>query len=537
MTPFTLVLRVTAVLLLTLAAAALARRRSAALRHWILAAGIGCALAVPALALLLPSWGVIGAAVPPSSTPEVTEAFLLPQATAPTAAPVQPAAGFAVTDMLVRIWFAGTALGVISLLAGLGRLSRITRGGRVVEGEWQTQAADLAQAMGLRATVAFRETSQPGVLVTWRARRPVVLLPEGAASWPADRIRIVAAHELAHVRRGDWPVQLAGEILRVLYWFHPLAWLACRQLREESEYACDDAVLALGIARTEYATELVELARAFNRPASGWLPASAIARSSTLQRRIRAMLTVNLDRRPLSRFTRQCGVGLMLLATVPIAAVGRQSSATVSGTVTDPSGRAVAGVAVTLANASGDLAVEIKTNQDGAFSVPVTAGTYQLQARHPGFAVHGEQLTLADGAHVQRSLGLRLGTIRESVTVAGGGSTIDSQPPRRAQQPAPRECTPSGAGGRIVPPLKVTDVHPIYPPDPILGAAPVVVPLEARIDVNGTVQDAQVTGTVPEALASSALTAVRQWEFTPALLNCEPVPVAMLVNVTFQPRP
>jgi beta-lactamase regulating signal transducer with metallopeptidase domain len=535
MTLFTLVLRVTAVLVLTLAAAALARRRSAALRHWILAAGIGCALAMPALALILPSWGVIAAAAPPSYAPEVRETFVLPEAAAPAAGPVQPVAVLTATDMLLRVWFAGTALGVMSLLGGLGRLSRITSGGRLVEGEWQTQAADLAQAMGLRAPVAFRETSQPGMLVTWGARRPVVLLPEGAASWPADRIRIVAAHELAHVWRGDWPVQLAGELLRVLYWFHPLAWLVCRRLREESEYACDDVVLAMGIARTDYATELVELARAFNRPASGWLPASAIARSSTLQRRIRAMLTVHLDRRPLSRFTRWCGVGLMLLATAPIAAIGRQSSATVSGTVSDPSGRAVAGVAVTLANASGDLAVEIKTNQDGAFSVPVIAGTYQLQARHPGFAVQREQLTLADGAHVQRSLVLRLGTIQESVTVAGGAA-IDSRPPRRAQ-PAPRECTPSAAGGRIVPPLKVTDVHPIYPPDPIVGAAPVVVPLEARIDVNGTVQDAQVTATVPEALASSALTAVRQWEFTPALLNCEPVAVAMLVKVTFQSRP
>ncbi len=535
MTLFTLLLRVTAVLVLTLLAATLARRRAAALRHWILAAGIGCALAVPGLALILPSWRVIAAPVPQSFTPEVSEAFLLPDRTAPAADPAQPRSELAATDVLVRVWFAGTALCLCSLLAGLGRLSRMTRRARVVEGEWARQAADVSQALGLRAPVVFRATTQPGVLVTWRARRPVVLLPEGAQSWTTHRIRIVAAHELAHVRRGDWPVQLAGELLRVLYWFHPLAWFACRQLREESEYACDDVVLAMGIARTEYATQLVELARAFRRPTSGWLPASAIARSSTLQRRIRAMLTVHLDRRPLSLFTRLCGVGLMLLATAPIAAIGRQSSATVSGTVTDPSGRPVAGVAVTLANASANLAVEIKTNQDGTFSVPVVAGAYQLQARFPGFAAQGEQLTVADGAHVQRSLVLRLGSIRESVTVAGGAAT-ESKPPRRVQ-PSPRECTPSPAGGRIVPPLKITDVHPIYPADKIPETAPRVVPVEARIDVNGTVQDAHVTAAVPAALEASAMTAVRQWEFTPALLNCEPVPVTMFVNVTFQARP
>jgi TonB family protein len=133
---------------------------------------------------------------------------------------------------------------------------------------------------------------------------------------------------------------------------------------------------------------------------------------------------------------------------------------------------------------------------------------------------------------------LRVGTIRESVTVAGGPAspTTDAKPPRRVQ-PSPVECTPSPAGGRIVPPLKITDVHPIYPSDPIPETAPRVVPVEARIDVDGTVQDAHVTSPVPAALEASAMTAVRQWQFTPALLNCEPVPVTMLVNVTYQARP
>ena len=85
--------------------------------------------------------------------------------------------------------------------------------------------------------------------------------------------------------------------------------------------------------------------------------------------------------------------------------------------------------------------------------------------------------------------------------------------------------------------MKITNVNPIYPSDPIPGPHRRVVPLEARIDVDGTVQDAHVTAAVPAALEASAMTAVRQWEFTPALLNCEPVPVTMLVKVTFEARP
>ena len=151
------------------------------------------------------------------------------------------------------------------------------------------------------------------------------------------------------------------------------------------------------------------------------------------------MLTVHLDRRPLSRFARLCGVGLMLLVTAPIAAIGRQSSATVSGTVADPSGRAVAGVAVSLANASGDLAVEIKTNQEGAFSVPVIAGTYQLQARYPASPCRANSSRLPRRA-CPALVVLRVGSIRERVTVAGGPAPIRR---RRDGCALTRECTAS----------------------------------------------------------------------------------------------
>ena len=90
------------------------------------------------------------------------------------------------------------------------------------------------------------------------------MLPADASDWPEDRIRIVLGHELAHVRRGDWLVQMAAELVRSVYWFNPLVWIACRRLRLESEQACDDAVLKMGVEGSAYATELVDLASAFD---------------------------------------------------------------------------------------------------------------------------------------------------------------------------------------------------------------------------------------------------------------------------------
>ena len=59
----------------------------------------------------------------------------------------------------------------------------------------------------------------------------------------------------------DWLIQTIAYIVCALYWFHPLVWFGLRRLRSESELACDDDVLSLGIRGSDYARHLVEIAR------------------------------------------------------------------------------------------------------------------------------------------------------------------------------------------------------------------------------------------------------------------------------------
>ncbi len=109
------------------------------------------------------------------------------------------------------------------------------------------------------------QSDHPSLLVTWGLARPKVILPSSADEWSDDRARVVMSHELAHIRRGDWIVQLSAELLRAFYWFNPLMWIACRRLRLESEHACDDEVMSRGVEGSDYATHLIELARALNQ--------------------------------------------------------------------------------------------------------------------------------------------------------------------------------------------------------------------------------------------------------------------------------
>ena len=109
------------------------------------------------------------------------------------------------------------------------------------------------------------ESSHPSLLVTWGFAEPKVILPAAAHDWSDDRMRVVLWHELAHIRRGDWIVQMSVELLRAIFWFNPLLWVLSRRLRLESEHACDDEVMSRGVDAPDYATHLVDLARALGR--------------------------------------------------------------------------------------------------------------------------------------------------------------------------------------------------------------------------------------------------------------------------------
>jgi protein TonB len=114
--------------------------------------------------------------------------------------------------------------------------------------------------------------------------------------------------------------------------------------------------------------------------------------------------------------------------------------------------------------------------------------------------------------------------------VTGGivGGLAEAPPP----PPPPPPPAPVRVGGNIKQPTKVKDVKPVYPAIAQSARVQGVVIIEATIGPNGAVQEAKVLRSIP-LLDASALDAVRQWQFTPTLLNGVPVPVIMTVTVNF----
>ena len=112
------------------------------------------------------------------------------------------------------------------------------------------------------------------------------------------------------------------------------------------------------------------------------------------------------------------------------------------------------------------------------------------------------------------------------------GDVIGPAPPPRRAVPPPAPPGPVRPGGNIRPPQKVHHVAPVYPPIAQAARVSGVVILEALIAEDGSVRNVTVLSSKP-LLDASAIEAVRQWRFTPTLLNGVPVQVIMTVTVTF----
>jgi periplasmic protein TonB len=128
------------------------------------------------------------------------------------------------------------------------------------------------------------------------------------------------------------------------------------------------------------------------------------------------------------------------------------------------------------------------------------------------------------------------GFASDSGVIAFGDSSVividdpPPPPPPRTQVPIPR------VGGNIKAPQKIADVAPTYPPIALAAGVAGVVILEAVIAEDGSVRDVRVLRPIHPLLDAAAMEAVRQWRFSPTLLNGEPVPVVMTVTVAFRLR-
>jgi len=519
------------------------RRRSSALRHQVWSAAIFASLLLPLLMLLLPAWrsATLGAAASFSSfrADALDQAFPSVADTIINATTSSPS----LNEFALAILFLcslGFAFLLLRLLIGLARLAWVSaRSKPLFEDVWMRDVLTLAASFKISRSVRLLECLSPLAMpLTFGIFHPVIILPAGAASWPSDRRRIVLSHELAHIARNDWILQICAELARTVYWFHPLVWLAAARLRQESERACDDAVLLSGVAPSHYASQLLDLARTLKNSGRVWSTALAIARPSNLERRFAAMLNPSVNRRQVSTGMKLLIPFLALALLTPLAALrlsAQDRAGKTSGSVHDPSGAGLSNATIVMSNHSANTIDMTTTDKEGNFTfTALPAGNYELQVLKSGFQTYRQpDVSLDPGRDFTANFTLEVGAISEHVTVV----------PENGEKPIVTEKTngiPSrlGIGGGVEAAKLVNKVQPIYPKTAKSAGVQGTVVLHAVIGKDGKPLSLRVmNGQIDPDLARSAVEAVSQWRYTPTLLNGEPIEVdtTVTVNYTLQP--
>jgi HEAT repeat protein len=354
-----IIVKATLVLLAAFGLTALLRGASAAARHAIWSAALVGVIAVPALTLVLPwrmdvlppGWGVPPSdpaaisldelADTPMPTPTQTawnddvardDGFTGTAATPYSAGITDPDAGPESSGLFGRLardpwrlalfaWLAIAALILLRILAGMAWMWRLARRAQPLSGpQWLLPLGRVTERLDLRTAVRVVRSEAAAMPVTCGVLRPAVVLPEESDEWSEERREAVLLHELAHVHRGDLATHLLAWVACALYWFHPLAWIAARRLRHESERACDDLVLGAGTRASEYAAHLLDIVRSAGRSNA---PAAAVpmAQRSSFEGRLLAILEPGVARHAMTARRKVALAAGLALVVLPLAAM------------------------------------------------------------------------------------------------------------------------------------------------------------------------------------------------------------------------
>jgi beta-lactamase regulating signal transducer with metallopeptidase domain len=297
------------------------RRSSASRRHVVWLAALCAILLVPVAEIQLPNWNVpanraalVTPLLPPVALQPIVQApgyhglftvspVFTPHAPAPETPPFDYPA-------VIRVaWIVGASALLAWTAFGLLMVGLLVRRGT---------RSDTAEEIGREAAPGIRILVCPKLRVPAMAGiiRPSILLPAEALLWDRRRLRMVIAHEAAHIRRRDWLWQLLAQSAWAIHFFNPLAWMALKQLRKESEIACDDFVLGLGFEPASYAHALLDIART-----SRFQIASTVgmARSKNVEGRLKSIVDDHRNRNWVSGKTVLSVLAATLVVATPVA--------------------------------------------------------------------------------------------------------------------------------------------------------------------------------------------------------------------------
>ena len=277
-------------------------RASAAQRSlaWLIVFAVLAVL--PASILIKPRWIIQVDETPTQTLPYIAPiplADAAPIASTPPVSTIPWWQTLKLADWAFFTWATGGSLVLAFRLLGSWQLQRLHKASFVCKDRRILLHVDkLTLELSAPSTVTIYQSALTRVPLTWGVYHSVILLPENAGDWSDTVLDATLRHELGHICHRDALSRWLGTFVCAMWWPLPMIWIAFRSWRLEQEKACDDIVLNAGTEPSNYASQLLSLARSLAPQPSAAL---AMARPSSLEIRLLSVMEAGRNRNPMGR--------------------------------------------------------------------------------------------------------------------------------------------------------------------------------------------------------------------------------------------
>ena len=346
-----LLIKATLILVAALGITLAMQRASAGARHLVWLVTLGALVLIPALTAwgplrleILPAREIAALPVTPavavSASPSVStvtlgggtiniansqaaptpDAWVSPPSATNDAGIVARLRDASVWSIALVLWAAVALAIVLSLTWSALVVRRLVRRSEPLDDQsWLTPLYEVSDRLGLQEPPQLLMSRDAKMPFACGLATPTIVLPAECEQWSQERRLAVLLHELAHVRRRDLMGHTLGRLVCAVYWFHPLVWTAARQLRAESERACDDLALACGTRATDYAEHLLDIVTSVRREGTPMV-ALAMARRKEFEGRMLAILDPELRHSTPSRRQSATLIGTLAVISIVVGA-------------------------------------------------------------------------------------------------------------------------------------------------------------------------------------------------------------------------
>jgi bla regulator protein BlaR1 len=145
-------------------------------------------------------------------------------------------------DFVSIIWFIGVLLLALRLAGGMRVIHGMRRQGvSPLSAAWEERMQLLAHKAGLHRSITYLQSQTVSIPTVIGIFKPVVIIPAMIISGlPAEQLETIIVHELAHIRRHDFLINILQSIMEALFFYHPVVWIISENVRQEREKCCDD---------------------------------------------------------------------------------------------------------------------------------------------------------------------------------------------------------------------------------------------------------------------------------------------------------